>query len=238
LQRRAENEGARLEVVPPAYAPRVLVDRVILRQVLFSLLSYALDLRDDGPVSIAAESWGDRVLLRIQFRLEDPGLLATEEKDGALDRACYWCDKIDACLSRGVDQPGQGELALSLPSADEPLLLVVDDQETALRLFERYLSQTDLRLLGVRDGCQVLELARRLQPKAITLDIMMPNVDGWEVLQSLQADPATSHIPVIVCSVWEEPELANSLGAADFLGKPIKQKDLLAALTRLHLLDT
>jgi len=135
-----------------------------------------------------------------------------------------------------MDQPGVGELTLSLPSADESLLLVVDDQETALRMFQRYLSHTNLRLMGVRDGCEVLPLARRLQPQAITLDVMMPNMDGWEVLQSLQADPATCHIPVIVCSVWEEPELASSLGAADFLGKPIKQKDLLAALARLDLL--
>lgn len=238
LQRRAESEGARLEVVPLEYTPRVLADRVILRQVLFSLLSYVLDLREDGPVSIAVEGWGTRVVLRIQFCLEDPALLTAEEEDGALDRACYWCDRIDACLSRSMDQPGVGELSLSLPGADESLLLVVDDQETALRMFERYLSHTDLRLVGVRDGNEVLSLARRLQPQAITLDVMMPNMDGWEVLQGLQADPATRHIPVIVCSVWEEPELASSLGAADFLGKPIKQKDLLAALTRLHLLDT
>ncbi|GAB4526337.1 MAG: hypothetical protein Kow0063_00480 [Anaerolineae bacterium] len=238
LERRAKSEGTRLEVVPSEYAPKVLADRVILRQVLFSVLSYALDLRDDGPVIITTERWDERVLLRIQFHLEDPALLEAEEEDGALDRACYWCDKIDACLSRGMDQPGIGELSLSLPGAEEPLLLVVDDQETALRMFERYLSHTDLRLVGVRNGSEVLPLARRLQPQAITLDVMMPNMDGWEVLQSLQADPATRHIPVIVCSVWEEPELASSLGAADFLGKPIRQKDLLAALTRLHLLDT
>jgi len=236
LQRRAENEGARLEVVPLEYTPRVLADRVILRQVLFSLLSHVLDLREDGPVSITTEERDTRVLLHIQFRLEDPALLAAEEEDGALDRACYWCDKIDACLARGIDQPGMGVLTLSLPSADEPLLLVVDDQESALRMFQRYLSHTNLRLMGVRDGCEVLPLARRLQPQAITLDVMMPNMDGWEVLQSLQADPATCHIPVIVCSVWEEPELASSLGAADFLGKPIKQKDLLAALAHLDLL--
>lgn len=238
LQRRAEGEGALLKVTPLAHSPRVLADRVILRQVLFSLLSYVLDVRDDGPVTITVEGRGNRVLLRVRFHLDDPALLESQDAERALDQACYWCDIIDVCLTRGVNQPGIGELALSLPSADSPLLLVVDDQETAVRMFQRYLSHTNLRLVGVHDGSQVLPLAQRLQPQAITLDIMMPNMDGWEVLQSLQADPATSHIPVIVCSVWEEPELASSLGAADFLGKPIKQKDLVTALARLNLLDT
>ncbi len=238
LQRRAESEGAQLKVVPPGRSRRVLADRVILRQVLFSLLSFALDVRDDGPVTILVKGQGNRILLRVQFYLDDPALLDNEEAEKALDQACYWCEIIDVCLTRGVTQPGVGELTLSLPSADAPLLLVVDDQETAVRMFQRYLSHTNLRLVGVHDGSQVLPMAQRLQPQAVTLDIMMPNVDGWEVLQSLQADPTTAHIPVIVCSVWEEPELASSLGAVDFLGKPIRRKALLTALARLNLLDT
>jgi CheY-like chemotaxis protein len=113
--------------------------------------------------------------------------------------------------------------------------LVVDDQETALRMFHRYLSQTNLKVIGVKEPNQVLPLARQLQPQVITLDVMMPTMDGWEILQTLQTDPETQHIPVIVCSVWDEPELAFSLGAIDFLRKPITRKDLLAALERLKL---
>lgn len=238
VQRRAESEGALLKIVAAARSRRVLADRVILRQVLFSLLSFALDVRDDGPVTISTKGQGNSILLRIQFRLDDSSLLENQEAEKALDQAGYWCEIIDICLTRRAPQPGQGELALSLPSADAPLLLVVDDQETAVRMFQRYLSHTNLRLVGVHDGSQVLPLARRLQPQAVTLDIMMPHMDGWEVLQSLQADPTTAHIPVIVCSVWEEPELASSLGAADFLGKPIRRTALLTALARLNLLDT
>ena len=95
----------------------------------------------------------------------------------------------------------------------------------------------EVQVIGVHEPDQVLSLARQLQPQAITLDVMMPTIDGWEVLQMLQTDPETQHIPVIVCSVWDEPELASSLGAAGFLKKPITQKDLLSALARLKLLD-
>ena len=76
-------------------------------------------------------------------------------------------------------------------------------------------------------------LAREVLPAAITLDIMMPNQDGWEILQALKSDPATRSIPVIICSVLEDPELAHSLGAAAYLQKPISQAALLDVLGEL-----
>ena len=104
-------------------------------------------------------------------------------------------------------------------------------------MYERYLSRSGIRFVGLRHAGAVLAEARRAQPQAIILDVMMPDMDGWEVLQLLRADAQTHDIPVIMCSVWEEPELALSLGATDFLKKPITQKDLLAALTHLRLLE-
>jgi CheY-like chemotaxis protein len=236
LRRRAESEGTEIVVVPPATDPRVLADRVILRQVLVSLLSYVLEVRQSGPVTVTVDLQDGRILFRVRFRAAAEGDRGAEERDRALQRLVYWGERIDARLVRQPEQQGEQELILSLPSAEEPLLLVVDDQETAIRMFQRYLSNTRLRLVGLRDGSAVLPTARRLQPQAITLDVMMPNMDGWEVLQSLQADPATRHIPVVVCSAWEEPDLALSLGASGFLSKPIKREDLLSALRGLHLL--
>ena len=92
----------------------------------------------------------------------------------------------------------------------------------------------------VDNGQAALEALRdanqRGEPfRLLILDGMMPTMDGWEILQTLQTDPETQHIPVIVCSVWDEPELAFSLGAVDFLKKPITQKELLDALARLAL---
>jgi CheY-like chemotaxis protein len=239
LQRRAESEGTEIVVTPSDHTPRCLADRVILRQVLVSLLSYVLEMRESGPVTITIDLQDGRILLHIRFKSTAGEADRAEEKGSVLQRLEYWGERIEAQLVRAPNlqgQLGEQELILSLPSADEPLLLVVDDQETAIRMYQRYLSNTPLRLVGIRDGSAVLPAARRLQPQAITLDVMMPNMDGWEVLQSLQADPTTYHIPVIVCSVWEEPDLALSLGATDFLSKPIKREDLLSALRRLRLL--
>ena len=136
-------------------------------------------------------------------------------------------------LSNEPDMSGTCHLSLTMPQADQAIVLVIDDQEPAIRLFRRYLDRAEIRVVGLREPEQALSVARRLQPRAITLDVMMPSMDGWEILQSLQADPETSHIPVVVCSVWDEPELASSLGAFAFLKKPVTQRDLLRVLADL-----
>jgi CheY-like chemotaxis protein len=237
LKLRAEREGALLELASPIEGVKVLSDRVVLRQVLLTLLSSILDMRDQGPITISVERAENRVVLHIVFHLEDAELGPSPEEERDLSQLSYWCVRIGARFTLQIRATsGKGQIDLILPGVDNPLVLVVDDQESALRMFQRFLSHTDVRLVGVHDGAEALPLAQQLQPDLITLDLMMPKRDGWEVLQSLKADPATAHIPVVVCSVWEEPELAVSLGAAGFLAKPIKQKDLLEALTRLHLL--
>jgi CheY-like chemotaxis protein len=78
-----------------------------------------------------------------------------------------------------------------------------------------------------------LQLAGEKHPDAITLDVMMPNVDGWQVLRGLANAPATANIPVIICSVLKEPELAFSLGARAYLKKPVDRLELVATLARL-----
>jgi CheY-like chemotaxis protein len=102
-----------------------------------------------------------------------------------------------------------------------------------LSLFKRYLSQTNIIPVGVEQPSQALALAHHLQPALITLDVMMPQMDGWELLQSLKLDSQVRNIPIIVCSAWDDPDLSRTLGAAAFLKKPITQKMLLDAITQL-----
>jgi len=78
-----------------------------------------------------------------------------------------------------------------------------------------------------------VEEARRIRPFAITLDVMMPGKDGWQVIQELKADPETRDIPVVMCTIVSEKGRGLSLGAADYLVKPILEQDLISALDRL-----
>jgi len=126
-------------------------------------------------------------------------------------------------------------ICLSLPLTAPATLVVVDDNEGLPQLIQRYLSDAGVRVLGATDATEGLSLARETHPSAIVLDILMPGTDGWAVLSQLKADPVTSQVPVVVCSVFNDPELAYSLGAAAFVAKPFSRADLLRTLAALGL---
>ena len=126
------------------------------------------------------------------------------------------------------------QVTLSLPRVSQTRVLVVDDNLSIHQLFERYLASHHFVVIHAHSGQEALQLAVQVQPDLITLDVMMPSMDGWQVLRDLTQNPATAHIPVIVCSVLKEPELAFSLGARAYLKKPVDRLELLATLARLR----
>jgi CheY-like chemotaxis protein len=237
---RAKTEAVDLNLDLAEELPPILADRIILRQIMLGLFSYALSIQSGQFITVGTGVKEDQPAFWIQAQVDENEPLTAEAEDDAssLEFAQYWSQRLSTGLEiiSPVDhQASKMEIILSLPRPGQAVALVVDDQQTAIRMFRRYLRQTSLKVMGVKDPSQVVPLARELQPQVITLDVMMPTIDGWEILQTLQADPKTEHIPVIVCSVWDEPELAFSLGAANFLKKPVTQKQLLDALAQLPL---
>jgi DNA-binding response OmpR family regulator len=111
-------------------------------------------------------------------------------------------------------------------------ILVVEDNPQAAKLLSIGLTRAGYDVLVAADGGTALELARRCRPKAITLDILLPDRDGWEVLAELKASPRTRDIPVVIVSVLDQQSLGYRLGAADYLVKPIERSALLRALRR------
>lgn len=134
------------------------------------------------------------------------------------------------------DHAGAAEIRLVFAGSQPRTVLIVDDQVAAHKMLQRYLSRANLEVIGTTNPSQTLTMVQKYRPALLILDVMMPLIDGWEVLQTLQLDPLTKNIPVIICSAWGEPELARSLGAVTFLKKPVTQKDLLDALANLGLL--
>ena len=102
-----------------------------------------------------------------------------------------------------------------------PRVLVVDDDPAARDLLRRALEREGFAVTTAASGEEGLRLARTLHPAAITLDVMMPGLDGWAVLRELKDDAATAGIPVVVVSVLKDGSLAYALGAAGFLSKPV-----------------
>ena len=114
------------------------------------------------------------------------------------------------------------------------VVLAIDDDPQVIGLYERYLNPQGYYVLPLNDPSKARERILEIKPYAITLDIMMPNVDGWTLLTNLKSDPATRDFPVIVCSIMEQADKGFSLGAADYLVKPILEEDLVHALDRLN----
>ncbi|PYM91415.1 MAG: hypothetical protein DME04_19235 [Candidatus Rokuibacteriota bacterium] len=116
---------------------------------------------------------------------------------------------------------------------DGKVVLVIDDDPDVIYLLRENLGDAGYRVVGALSGQEGLHKARELRPFAITLDITMPNKDGWEVLHELKAHPSTKDIPIIVVSIVDNKELGYRLGAFDYLLKPIDRDAVFAALGRI-----
>ena len=113
-------------------------------------------------------------------------------------------------------------------------ILTIDDDMQVIGLYERYLQPQGYQVAPLTEPGRAVEYAKKVKPLAITLDIMMPGIDGWAVLESLKSDQETRNIPVIVCSIVEDIERGYNLGASDYLVKPILEEDLVNSLDRLN----
>ncbi len=111
-------------------------------------------------------------------------------------------------------------------------MLIVDDDPTVHDVLRATIAKEGYRLLHAYDGAQALELARAEKPDVITLDVMMPKLDGWSVLGKLKSDPALASIPVIMLTIVDERTMGYSLGASEYMTKPVDRNRLIELLRR------
>jgi CheY-like chemotaxis protein len=118
-----------------------------------------------------------------------------------------------------------------------PSVLVVDDDPAARELMGRLLDREGLRMVTAANGEDALRMARELHPALITLDVLMPGMDGWAVLSALKADPKLHDIPVIIVSMIDDKNLGFALGATEYLTKPVDRERLATILGRYRCVD-
>jgi CheY-like chemotaxis protein len=111
-------------------------------------------------------------------------------------------------------------------------VLVIDDDAAVRDLMTRFLEKEGFRVAAAAGGEEGLRVARELSPAVITLDVLMPGMDGWSVLAALKADPTLANIPVVMLTMLDDRNLGYALGAADYLTKPIDRERLVAVLAR------
>ena len=122
----------------------------------------------------------------------------------------------------------------TLPAKNDNTVLVIDDDAEACEIIQRFLEKDDFNVVTALSGEQGLRLAHDVHPTAITLDVMMPEMDGWSVLRALKADPELRAIPVIMLSMINDRKRGYSLGAVDYLTKPVNRELLHRALSHYH----
>ena len=118
-------------------------------------------------------------------------------------------------------------------NATDSTILVIDDDPTVHELMKEHLKKEGFKVILAESGEVGLRLAKEKKPHAITLDILMPGMDGWTVLRELKRDPDTENIPIVMASILDDKKASFALGASDFVSKPVDPADLKKALGRL-----
>jgi len=126
--------------------------------------------------------------------------------------------------------PARAVVAAARKGANGKTIMVVDDDATARELISRYLLDAGFEVAPAASGVEALKMARELKPVAITLDVIMPELDGWTVLSALKGDPDLASIPVVMVTITDEKQRAFALGATGYLLKPIDRTKLLSLL--------
>jgi CheY-like chemotaxis protein len=209
-------------------------DRVLLRQAFLHVISVAIDHARGGTLAIA--TYADAATMGIRIRIGADALQSSSQGGG--ERSLPGLElsrRFMAAMGGTVEVDGgpSWEARLVWPTSVQRLVLVVDDNVEFVELFRRYLGGHGWQVVGATDAAEARLHLTEIRPQVIILDVMMPREDGWELLTALKADPAIRDIPVVVCSVLHERELALVLGAAAYLPKPVTQQELLAILTPL-----
>jgi CheY-like chemotaxis protein len=230
----AERHRVRLETMTDSPLPGLAVHPVAASQVLLSLLTIAIHRARGGEVCVSARALAyeaEIVVCGAGETTSGPQALSPEDAD-SLDMARQLIGLSGGKLSLAQENTSF-RAALHLPALNQLPVLVIDDSADTQQLLQRYAAGTRYRVIGTRDPEQAIQMAKEFAPQVVVLDVMMPQVDGWQVLGRLRQHPVTEHTPIIVCTILSQEELALCLGANAFLRKPINRQRFLAVLARV-----
>ncbi len=217
----------------PKDLPRLAVQLTATRQALLSLLTAAIRCVPGGEVSIKAEVHDKEVCVQIRpvsYRITSSLTRGEEVESMEIVRKLveYSGGRLKVIPGGGGREPFIAKL--KFPIVEQITVLAIDDNPDTLSLLQRYVSGTRYYLVGTRDAEQALAMVEKLLPQIIVLDIMLPGVDGWELLGRLREHPKNRGVPIVVCTILPEEELALALGATAFIRKPVSRGDFLSAL--------
>jgi CheY-like chemotaxis protein len=196
-----------------------------LRQILITAIEKLVQHMSSGQITLRAERVAERVKITITG---DP---ATTGKPLESDLIWEILMRQEGSIEVKVEG-SQISFQVELLSADKVTVLVVDDNAELVNFYQHYTTDTRYQIVHLAEGKRLFETIAAVTPDIIVLDVLLPDVDGWELLTYLHEHPDTQATPVIVCSVVRREELALALGAALYLSKPVRRQHFIQALDR------
>lgn len=229
----SNSKGIALQTYLAGDLPPVVILPAALRQALISLTTLAINRLQTGQIVFSTALYQQQVALTIHAAGDGPLLPDSPATLESLRTVRMILGKLSPGLAVAEDECSC-TFTLRLPALGSVGILMIDDNKDVADLFRRYTYGTEYAIEYLADPDGVFETVERLQPRIILLDIMIPRIDGWELLGRLRQHPMTSTRPIIVCSVLPERELALALGASAYLSKPATRTALLEALAQVR----
>lgn len=204
----------------------VVVHPTIFRQILITAIGQLARIVLNGEIIIYVIS--EEGLVKITFDGSGPVEKSLNSRNISKDII------VPAIASVETRQKGDHFLVLiRIPSIGTHIILVIDDNQDIVYFYRRCIVGKNYKIIDLMPTEDLFEKIEKLSPDIIVLDVMLPNVDGWQILTHLHERPATRSTPVIVCSVVKEEWLALALGGSIFLPKPVKRQQFVDALDQV-----
>jgi CheY-like chemotaxis protein len=234
----AEQKKAQL-IFPTLTAGLAQVHPVAFQQIILTLLTYAIQSMPGQEILVEVQEnqgWQSLVISTglpdgssdhfptssPPAETTDPGSLETVKKMVELSEGAF------SIQAGGKTFHAQVAFRSVIPMT----VLVIDDNPEIITMMQRFVAETRYQIVGLNDPSAAIEYALKMKPGIIVIDIMMPQVDGLQVLSRFKHHPALGRLPVIICSVLPQKNLSASLGAVDFIQKPIQREIFINAIEK------
>ena len=221
-----------VEYSPDDAVPDLLVPPVTLRHALLNVLGRLIPLSKHTPLVVMPTASAQTLTITTQVSQPpgaEPTLLDVLLLDQNIEVARQFIERAGGKLEvrSRIDSVC---VIFDLPALEQIPILVVDDNVDALQLFQRYAQGSRYSVMGVSDPAVFFQVVEKVHPRVIFLDLMMPEMDGWDLLSQLRQTQHSPDVAIVICSILPQESLAYSLGADGFLQKPALPQDFLRVL--------
>jgi CheY-like chemotaxis protein/AraC-like DNA-binding protein len=227
-----ENEVSLL-YLPEDSLPDLLVPQVTLRHSLLTVLNWMIPLAHRSQLILTPSLREQSLILTAQI----PGQSFPDDlSDSGIEAARLLIQRAGGSIEQAAgvqpDEPQPAEIRLILPTSAQITVLVIDDNPDTIQLFQRYVQGSRYTIVGLQRPTEAFRLIGTLNPRILLIDVMLPELDGWDLLTQLRLSYPMQNTAILICSILPQESLAHSLGADGFLQKPVLPQDFLNALDR------